>query len=400
MPIPLSYNARSALVRWPAAVVAVLGIAGTVGVFVAMLSMARGFQATLVSSGSPDNAIILRAGADTEMVSAITLDQVRVIGDAPEVARAPGGPSTSGAEAGGGPLLSAEVVVIGAFPLVSSGTDANVQVRGVAPIALEVRPMVHLTQGRMFRPGTAEMVVGSNAAKIYRGFTLGSDFSFGGQRWQVVGIFDAGGSAFDSELWCDTTVLNQTFKRPEGVFQSVTARLVSPDAFGAFKDRLTSDPRLTVQVQRETEYYAKQSRLVSALIQTLGFLVAVVMGIGAVFGALNTMYSAVAARAREIATMRALGFGGGSVVLSFLVESLLIAAVGGILGCVAVLPMNGFTTGTINWQTFSHLAFAFRVTPDLLLIGLAFALVMGAVGGLLPAIRAARLPIATALREL
>ena len=400
MAIPLSYNARSALVRWPAAVVAVLGIAGTVGVFVAMLSMARGFQATLVSSGSPGNAIILRAGADTEMVSAITLDQVRVIGDAPEVARLPGGGSASGAEAGGGPMLSAEVVVIGAFPLASSGTDANVQVRGVSPAAMDVRPMVRIVQGRLFRPGTAEMVVGSNAAKIYRGFTLGSSFSFGGQRWEVVGIFDAGGSAFDSELWCDTTVLNQTFKRPDGVFQSVTARLVSPDAFGAFKDRLTSDPRLTVQVQREAEYYAKQSRLISALIQTLGFLVALVMGIGAVFGALNTMYSAVAARAREIATMRALGFGGGSVVLSFLVEALLIAAIGGVLGCIAVLPMNGFTTGTINWQTFSHLAFAFRVTPDLLLIGLAFALIMGAIGGLLPAIRAARLPIAAALREL
>jgi len=400
MAIPLSYNTRSALVRWPAAVVAVLGIAGTVGVFVAMLSMARGFQATLASSGSPDNAIVLRAGADTEMVSAITLEQVRVIGDAPEVARASGDTSGGDAEAGGGPLLSAEVVVIGAFPLVSSGTDANVQVRGVSPIAMEVRPMVHLAQGRMFRPGTAEMVVGSNAAKIYRGFTLGSDFSFGGQRWQVVGIFDAGGSAFDSELWCDTTVLNQTFKRPEGVFQSVTARLVSPGAFTAFKDRLTSDPRLTVQAQRETAYYAKQSRTVSELIQTLGFLVALVMGIGAVFGALNTMYSAVAARTREIATMRALGFGGGSVVLSFLVESLLIATVGGVLGCLAVLPMNGFTTGTINWQTFSHLAFAFRVTPELLLVGLAFALVMGAVGGLLPAIRAARLPVAAALREL
>ncbi len=400
MAIPLSYNARSALVRWPAAVVAVLGIAGTVGVFVAMLSMARGFQATLASSGSPGNAIILRAGADTEMVSAISLDQVRVIRDAPEIARAAGNESEAGAEAGGGPMLTAEVVVIGAFPLASSGTDANVQVRGVSPTAMEVRPMVRIVQGRLFRPGTAEMVVGSNAAKIYRGFTLGSTFSFGGQRWEVVGIFDAGGSAFDSELWCDTSVLNQTFKRPEGVFQSVTVRLVSPDAFGAFKDRLTSDPRLTVQVQRETEYYAKQSRMITALIQTLGFLVAFVMGIGAVFGALNTMYSAVAARAREIATMRALGFGGGSVVLSFLVEALLIAAVGGVLGCLAVLPMNGFTTGTINWQTFSHLAFAFRVTPDLLLIGLAFALIMGAVGGLLPAIRAARLPVAAALREL
>ena len=195
-------------------------------------------------------------------------------------------------------------------------------------------------------------------------------------------------------------MLAQTYKRPENIFQSVTVRLTSPDAFSSFKDGLTSDPRLTVQVDREVDYYARQSQMVSTLIRVLGFLVAFVMGIGAVFGALNTMYSAVAARAREIATMRALGFGGGSVVMSFVFESLLIALAGGVLGCLAVLPLNGFTTGTINWQTFSHLAFAFRVTPDLLIIGIAFALLMGFVGGVLPAVRAARLPVAGALREL
>jgi len=390
MAIPVSYNARSVVVRWPAAIVAVLGIAGTVGVFVAMLAMARGFQATLVSSGSSSNAIVLRAGADSEMVSAVNLDQVRVIGDAPEVAR--GADDTA--------LLSADVVVIGAFPLASSGTDANVQVRGVSASALEVRPSVRIREGRIFTPGTAELVVGTNAERIYAGFDLGSTVDFGGQRWTVVGIFDAGGSAFDSELWCDTTVLNQAFKRPENIFQSVTVRLTSPEALTAFKDRLTADPRLTVSVERETDYYAKQSRVVTALIQVLGFLVTTVMAIGAIFGALNTMYSAVAARAREIATLRALGFGGSSVVVSFLIESLLIAFAGGVLGCIAVLPINGFTTGTINWQTFSHLAFAFKITPDLLLTGVVFALVMGAVGGLLPAIRAARLPVATALREL
>jgi len=216
----------------------------------------------------------------------------------------------------------------------------------------------------------------------------------------VVGIFNAGGSAFDSEIWCDHTVLAQTFKRPTNIFSSVTARLNSPTDFDAFKDALTSDPRLTVQVERETEYYAKQSQMVSTLIRVLGFLVAFVMGVGAVFGALNTMYSAVAARSREIATMRALGFGGGSVVLSFMFESLLIALIGGVLGCIAVLPLNGFTAGTMNWQTFSHLAFAFRVTPGLLLTGIAFALLMGFVGGVLPAVRAARMQVAPALREL
>lgn len=390
MAIPISYNLRSAAARWPTALVSVLGIAGTVGVFVAMLAMARGFQATLISSGSPANAIILRAGADAEMVSAVTLDETRVIGDAPEVAR----------DVDGAPLISPEVVVIAAFQLASSGTDANVQVRGVSPLALAVRPNVRVAKGRFFRPGLAEMVVGRNAAAIYRGLDLGDTIDFGGQAWTVVGITDSGGSAFDSELWCDAAVLNQTFGRPENVFQSVTARLSSSQAFAPFRDRLTSDPRLSVNVEHEQTYYAKHSRVVSTLIRVLGYLVALVMAVGAVFGALNTMYSAVAARAREIATMRALGFGGGTVVLSFVIESVAIALVGGVLGCIAVLPLNGFTTGTINWQTFSHLAFAFRVTPDLMLGGLVFALLMGIVGGLFPAIRAARMSVAKALREL
>ncbi len=390
MAIPFSYNVRSVAARWSTTVVSILGIAGTVGVFVAMLAMARGFQATLVASGSPQNAIILRSGADSEMVSAVTLDQARIIADSEEVAR--DGSST--------PLASPELVVIGAFPLAKTGTDANVQIRGLSLGVLGVRPSIEVVEGRFFKPGLAEMVVGKNAAKIYRGFDLGATIDIGGQTWTVVGIMDAGGSAFDSELWCDANVLSQTFKRPENIFSSLTVRLKSGDMFGKFKDRLTSDPRLTVQVEGEQAYYAKQSTVVSTLIRVLGFLVAVVMGIGAVFGALNTMYSAVSARSREIATMRALGFGGGSVVTSFLAESLLIAGIGGVLGCLAALPLNGFTTGTINWQTFSHLAFAFRVTPGLLVAGMVFALLMGLVGGLLPALRAARMPIATALREL
>ena len=390
MAIPISYNIRSVAARWSTAVVSVLGIAGTVGVFLAMLAMARGFQATLIASGSPDNAIILRAGADSEMTSAVNLDQVRIIGDAPEIARG----------ADGSPLVSPEVVVIGAFPLVTTGTDANVQIRGLSETVLEVRPTVRITDGRFFQPGLAELVVGKNAVTTYRGFELGSTVELGGQNWKVVGIFDTGGSAFDSEIWCDANLLSQTFSRSEGVYQSVTARLASRSVLAALKDRLTSDPRLTVDVTGERAYYAKQSQMVSTLIRVLGFLVALVMAIGAVFGALNTMYSAVAARSREIATLRALGFGGASIVLSFMVESILIALMGGFLGCVAVLPLNGFTAGTMNWQTFSHLAFAFKVTPSLMFWGLGFAVVMGLVGGLLPALRAARLPVATALREL
>lgn len=390
MAIPFSYNIRSIGARWANAVVAVLGIAGTVGVFLAMLAMARGFQATLISSGSPDNVIVLRAGADSEMTSAVSLDQVRIIGDAPEIAR-----SSNGA-----PLLSPEVVVIGAFPLMTTGTDANVQIRGLDERVLEVRPTVRVTEGRFFQPGLAELVVGKNAVNTYRGFGLGEEMEIGGQDWRVVGIFDSGGTAFDSELWCDSNLLSQTFGRSETVYQSVTAKLGSRDDFTALKDTLTSDPRMTVDITGERAYYAKQSQAVSMLIQVLGFLVASVMAIGAVFGALNTMYSAVAARAREIATLRALGFGGTSVVVSFVAESVLIALIGGVLGCIAVLPLNGFTAGTMNWQTFSHLAFAFKVTPSLMLWGLGFAALMGFIGGLLPAVRAARMPVATALREL
>ena len=389
MAIPLVYNLRSVKVRWTSAVVAVLGIAGTVGVFVAMLSLARGFKATLVASGSAGNALVRRAGATSEMDGALGLDQIRVIEDAPGVARA-----------SDGPLVSPEVVVIAAFPLKSTGTDANVQIRGVSSKALEVRNTVKIAAGRFFQPGLTELVVGKNAARNYSGLALGDTVKFGGGIWRVVGVFDAGNSAFDSEVWCDASVLDQTYKRPANIFQSVTVHLTSPAAFTPFKDSLTADRRLTVQVDREVEYYDKQSRALSTLIVVLGSIVAFVMGIGAVFGALNTMYSAVAERSREIATMRALGFGALSVVLSFVFEALFIACLGGVLGCLAVLPLNGFTTSAMNWQTFSHLAFAFRVTPALLLGGVIFALIMGLAGGVPPAVRAARRPVVVALREL
>jgi putative ABC transport system permease protein len=387
--IPLTYNLRSLKARWTSTVVAVLGIAGTVGVFVAMLSLARGFKATLVESGSLQNAIVRRAGSTSEMESVVTLDQARVIEDAPGVERG-----------SAGPVVSPEVVVVAPFPLKSTGTDANVQVRGVSPRVLSVRGSVRIMAGRFFQPGLNELVVGRNVALSYVGFELGKTVRFGGGSWTVVGVFDAGGTAFDSELWCDADVLNQVYLRPRNIVQAVTVRLTSPEALTKFKDALTSDPRVTVQVDREVDYYEKQSRQLTTLITVLGAIVAVVMGIGAVFGALNTMYSAVAERAREIATMRALGFGTGSVVMSFVFEALCIALVGGLLGCVAVLPLNGLTTGAMNWQTFSHLAFAFRVTPSLLGAGLIFALGMGLVGGVPPAIRAARQRVAVALREL
>ena len=389
MAIPLIYNVRSVKARWASAIVAVLGIAGTVGVFVAMLSLARGFRATLVASGSYGNALVLRAGAPSEMMGAITLDSVKIIQDAPGVARD-----------SSGPLVTQEVVGVMPFPLLSTGTDANVQVRGVSGNVLLVRPSVKIVKGRMFQPGVSELIVGKNASVSYAGLTLGNTVNFGGGHWLVTGIFDAGGSSFDSEVWCDARIFNEALKRPENVFQSVTVHLATPESFQQFKDAVTADPRMNVDITREVDYYAKQSRTMTTLITVLGGVVASIMAIGAVFGALNTMYSAVAERGREIATMRALGFGGAAVVISFLVEALLISFVGGVVGCLAVLPLNGLTTGAMNWQTFSHLAFAFKITPELLVKGILFALVMGVLGGLLPAIRAARLPVATALREL
>jgi len=389
MAIPLIYNVRSVKARWTSTIVAVLGIAGTVGVFVAMLSLSRGFKATLVASGSADNALIVRAGATSEMTSGVPLDSVRIIQDAPGIAR--------GAD---GPLVSPEAVLMAPIPMVSTGDDANVQLRGVSPNVLEIRKQVKIVQGRMFKPGLTEVVVGKNANTTYSGLTLGTTIGLGTVRWQVVGIFDAGGSSFDSEVWADAHLLSAAYNRPDTNFQSVTVHLTSPDALNQVKDSVTTDPRLNVDVTREIDYYAKQSTAMTTLITRLGGFVAGIMAIGAVFGALNTMYSAVADRGREIATMRALGFGGPSVVVSFLIEALLISFVGGVLGCLAVLRLNGLTTSTINFQTFSNLAFAFKITPGLLAEGIVFALVMGVLGGLFPAVRAARLPVATALREL
>jgi putative ABC transport system permease protein len=390
MAIPVAYNLRSARERWSSSVVAVVGIAGTVGVFVAMLALARGFHATIVASGLPENAIVQRVGSDSEMTSIMTLEDVRAIEDAPQIARD-----------GEALLVSPEVVVICALPLRGGGgADANVQIRGVLPRALQVRRQVKMVEGRFLTPGLAEAVVGRGAQKAYTGLDLGATVRIGAGTWKIVGVFDAKGTAFDSEVWADANVLDGFYQRPTNIFQSVTVRLRSAEDFPAFKALLEADPRVRVQALREPEYYEKQSRVVTTLITALGSLVAIVMALGAVFGALNTMYSAVSERSREIAVLRAIGFGGGAIVLSFFVEALLIAFVGGLVGCIAVLPVNGITTGTINWQTFSHLAFAFRVTPDLLAAGMVFALIMGALGGLPPAIRAARANVATTLRAL
>jgi len=388
--VPISYNLRSIRARWTSTIVAILGIAGTVGVFVAMLSLARGFRATLVASGTPDDALVMRAGSTTEMMGGITLDSVKLVQDKPGVAR----------DASGQPLVTQEVVGVVPIPLISTGTDANVEVRGVAPNVLEIRQFVKIVQGRMFHSGLDELVVGKNASKTYEGLTVGNTVNFGGGHWKVVGVFDAGGSSFDSEVWCDSRILNEVLKRPDNIFQSATVHLTSPAAFDNFRDSITSDPQLNLEVEREVDYYAKQSSAMTQLITVLGGLVAAIMAIGAVFGALNTMYSAVSERGREIATMRALGFSSWNVILSFLFEALLISFIAGVIGCVVVLPLNGMTTQTMNFSTFSNIAFAFKITFNLLVMGVIFALAMGVLGGLLPAVRAALRPVAVALREL
>src|SRR5208282_3483410 len=376
MAVPIVYNLRSMKVRWLTAVAAVLGIAGTVGVFVAMLALAHGFRATLVNSGSPENVLIRRAGSSAELDGSVALDQVQAIEDEPGVAHADGKP-----------LASPEAVLIAGFNLKSTGTNANVQIRGVSPIVLKVRPSVKIVAGRFFEPGLAELVIGRNVPSTYEGLELGDTIPFGGETWKVVGVFDAGGSSFDSEVWADGRVLNQVYKRPENLYQSVTVRLTSASAFNQFKDAVTADPKLTVQVDHEVEYYARQSQVLTTLISVLGGLVVLIMGVGAVIGALNTMYAMVSERSREIATMRAIGFTQLSIVLSFVFEALMIAFVGGVIGCLAVLKLNGYTTGTMNMQTFSHVAFAFQITPLLLAVGILFALLMGVVGGVPPAIR-------------
>ena len=375
--------------RRGAVVAAVFGIAGVVAVLVGVLSIAQGFRRAMTVSGSPDTALVLRSGSDSEMVSGLSREDTRVIADTAGVARS-----------ADGPLASAELFVIINLPKRSTATDANVPLRGVEPAAFKVRDNVRIVQGRMIEWGRNEVVVGAGAAAEFAGLGVGSRLQVGRNEWQVVGVFTAGGGIAESEIWTDAKVLQAAYNRGDS-FQSVYAKLTSAGAFTQFKDALTTNPRLNVKVLRQSEYYAEQSTAVTRLITTLGFLIAALMAVGAVFGALNTMYSAVSTRRREIATLRALGFGGGPVVLSVMIEALLLALVGGGMGGgLAYLAFDGFHTATMNWQSFSQVTFAFDVTPQLLARGITWAAFIGLAGGLFPAVRAARLPIAAALREL
>ncbi|HAB19414.1 MAG TPA: ABC transporter permease [Verrucomicrobiota bacterium] len=382
------FNLRTIPERKGAAASAAVGIAGVVAVFVGVLSIAEGFRKAMTVSASEDVAVVLRSGADTEMTSGLSRADTRLIGDAPGLAR-----SNEGA------LASAELFVIINLPKRSTGTDANVPMRGVESAAFPVRGNIRLVEGRRFESGRNELMVGAGAAREFSGLDVGKRIRIGQNDWDVVGVFTADGGIAESEIWTDAAVLQPAYHRGDS-FQAVYAKLTSPSVLGNFKDALTTNPRLNVKVVPQTEFYAEQSTAMTGFIKSIGVFIAVLMALGAAFGALNTMYSAIASRTREIATLRALGFGSGPVVFSVLFESLILALIGGVCGAVAAYwAFNGFTAATINFQTFSQVAFSFAVTPALLTNAILLALVIGFVGGLFPAIRAARLPIATALRE-
>jgi putative ABC transport system permease protein len=363
------------------------GIAMVVAVFVMTLAIAQGFRATLVASGSPQNAIVLRKGATSETVSAVLRSQVPLVESLPQIARG----------ADGRPLSSPELVVIIALPRQSDNRPANVPVRGVGPKAFDVRETLTFVEGRRFSPGAREINVGKAAVGRFKGLTLGSAVKFGGASWTVVGVFTADDASFESEVWGDADLMMPAFQR--GGYQSMTVKLTDPSAFESFSAAIAADPRLALRPEREQDYYAEQSATMTTVIRVFGTFVTLILSIGAVFGAMNTMYAAVAYRTREIGTLRALGFSGGRIVTAFLAESIALALVGGVLGCALALPVHGLSTGTTNMASFSEVAFKFKITPGLLGFGLFFSAVMGAAGGLLPAIRAARIPVARALRE-
>jgi putative ABC transport system permease protein len=383
-----SYNLRSMVVRKGTAAMTAGGIAMVVAVFVMTLAIAQGFRATLVASGSIQNAIVLRKGSTAESLSAVARSDVPLVESLPQVARA----------ADGRPLASPELVLAIALPRQSDNQPANVPIRGVGSRAYDVRESLQIVEGRRFAPGSREINVGKLAVGRFKGLTLGSDVKFGAATWQVVGVFTADDASFESEIWGDIDLMAPAFQRTG--YQSITVKLVDPTAFDSFKSAVEGDPRLYLQPRREQDYYTSQSVAMTTLIRVFGSFVTLILSIGAVFGAMNTMYAAVAYRTREIGTLRALGFSRTRIVGALVTESMALAIVGGLVGCLLALPVHGLSTGTTNFSSFSEVAFKFRITPMLLVEGLLFAALMGAAGGLLPALRAARIPVARALREI
>ncbi|HEX2122581.1 MAG TPA: ABC transporter permease, partial [Thermoanaerobaculia bacterium] len=384
----ISFNLRTLPTRKGSATAAIFGIAGVVAVLVGVLSIGEGFRHAMTVAGSPDTAIVLRGGAATEMTSILLRDDTNIVANAPGVAKADGKP-----------LVSPELFVIVNLPMRDGGSDANVPLRGVESQAFRVHDEIRIVEGRQFRWGSNEVIVGRNALRQFEGVEMGSNLKFGTNYWKVVGIFEAGGSVAESELWTDAAVLSPAYRRGAS-YQSALVRLASPGNFQQFKDALTADPRLNVKVVRETDYYAEQSRVMRGLITGLAFIVSLLMGLGAIFGALNTMYTAVAARSREIATLEAIGFRGSPVVLSVLAEAVVLALLGGAIGALgAWLAFDGYRAATMNFQSFSQVAFAFEVNSRLIVPAILYALFIGIVGGFFPAMRAVKIPVSMALRE-
>jgi putative ABC transport system permease protein len=386
--IPLSYNARSLIQRPVSTAFTALGIALVVAVFIGMLALANGFRSALIRTGSMQNVLILRRGADSEMSSSMDRQSVSILASSPHVA-------TGG---DGRPMVSPEAYVV--IPLPRKGGDttamANVVVRGVSSAAWTVRSNVQIVAGRRQESGRTEICVGEKMAGRFNHTGVGETLRFAGRDWTVACRFTAGGSAFESEIWGENEQILPVFRGEN--FQSVTFRLKDPAAFEEAKRTLEADKRVTVDVHRESDFYTQQSQLLGRILEILAIMITSIMAVGAIFGAINTMYAAVAARSSEIAVLLTLGFHPRSVLASFLAESALIAVVGGVIGALLALPINGLITSTTNWASFSEIAFTFRVTPGLLLAGMAFAVVMGLVGGYFPARRAARMAVVQALR--
>ena len=380
-------NLRNVPSRLSTSLVAAIGVAGVVTILVGVLSMSEGFRSVLQYAGHDDVAIVLRGGSNDEMASGLGLDQTRLIADAPQVVRA-----------ADGPLASPELYVIIDVPMRTTGTSANVPLRGVGPHAAQLRQDFRILSGRMFTPGKFEVIVGQSAARQFRGLNTGGMVRWGSTSWYVAGIFADRGSIAQGEVWTDATVLQNAYNRGTS-YQSVRVQLHSAADLAPYAATLKADPRLTVRVLSERSFYQEQSRIIATLIESIGTVIAMLMGLGAIFAALNTMYSTVAARTREIATLRALGFGAMPVIASVLTESMLLGLAGGLLGCLAAwLGFNGIETSTLNWASFSQITFAFKVTPALMIRGLIYGLLLALIGGLLPALRAARKSVVAGLR--
>lgn len=386
MPILVAYSVRNLWARKFTTALTAGGMALVVFVFTAVMMLDAGLKKTLVATGQPNNILVTRRSSGTEIQSGVARAQAAIIESQPEIEIGPGGVR----------MASKEVVVLITQPKRNTGVPTNVTVRGVGLQGLTLRPQIRVISGRMFRPDSAEIAVGRSIAERFNGTGIGERLRFGGRDWTVVGVFDAGGSAFDSEVWGDGEQMIQAFRRT--AFSSVAARLADPSRFDALKPRLESDPRLTLDVKREQTFYEEQSQVMSNFISYLGLTLSVIFSVGAMIGAMITMYAAVATRTSEIGVLRALGFRRGSILVAFLVEALFLGLTGWVVGLALASAMQLVQISTMNWQSFSELAFRFTLTPEIVWKSLVFALVMGLAGGFLPAIRAARLKIVDALR--